>query len=311
MVEMTQFTRGRDWRTRLAHWLGLYPVPADVAGEVAALRAAVAALQATAAGLTQAQVDSQATIAGQRETIDRLERQIGRSGKEQFKANALAEAQQQTVKSLLEQLRDAESYRERELASLRERLTFARRDGRMEIIQRLLPVADGLGEAVAAGERLLTNERIGGSADQRISEWANQRMGESVNERIEEAAVPFGTRLGRAWAKLWGRPRPIVLAEVANTEGSQLAADTSSTEAQAAWLEGLKLVQERLLDVLAAEGVRPIEVEGDPFDPHLHVAVETVPATDTTAPGTIVRELRRGYLTGETVVRYAEVVVAR
>jgi molecular chaperone GrpE len=78
------------------------------------------------------------------------------------------------------------------------------------------------------------------------------------------------------------------------------------------WLQGLGLVQERLLDILAAEGVYPIDAEDESFDPHQHVAVETVPATGGLAPGTIVRELRRGYRLDEgTVLRYAEVVVAR
>jgi molecular chaperone GrpE (heat shock protein) len=41
------------------------------------------------------------------------------------------------------------------------------------------------------------------------------------------------------------------------------------------------------------------------------VAVETAPASDQVRAGTIVREHRRGYLRGDTVLRYAEVVVAR
>ncbi|MCX6032233.1 MAG: nucleotide exchange factor GrpE [Chloroflexi bacterium] len=308
MVESIQPISARDWRLRLIRWLGLTPVPADVAGAVAALRATVDAL-------TQAQTANQATIAALRETLDRLERQIGRSGKEQFKANALAEVQQQTVKTLLEQLREAEGYRERELASLRERLTAARRDSRMEIIGRLLPVADGLGEAVAAGERIseLANQRIGESANQRIGESASQQVSESANQRIGKSTHG---RLGRAWARLWRRVGSEARGE---PSGGMKPAEASSPEADdrsrpgelAAWLEGLKFVQDRLLDLLAAEGVRPIEAEGDTFDPYLYVVVETVVATDRVPAGTIVREIRRGYLAGETVLRYAEVVVAR
>jgi molecular chaperone GrpE len=95
-------------------------------------------------------------------------------------------------------------------------------------------------------------------------------------------------------------------------EASGPKADGGSRSGElAAWLEGLKFVRDRLLDLLAAEGVRPIEAVGDAFDPYLHVVVETVPATDSVPAGTVVRETRRGYLAGETVLRYAEVVVAR
>jgi molecular chaperone GrpE len=82
-------------------------------------------------------------------------------------------------------------------------------------------------------------------------------------------------------------------------------------EAIAAWLEGLEFVRDRLLDVLSAEGVRPIETDGETFDPHLHVAVEATPASDEQPAGSIAQETRRGYRIGDAVLRYAEVVVAR
>jgi molecular chaperone GrpE len=81
-------------------------------------------------------------------------------------------------------------------------------------------------------------------------------------------------------------------------------------EAMAAWLAGLTFVRQRLLDVLAAEGVQPIETRNRPFDPHFHVAQEVLPASETVPVGTIIAELRRGYVVGDRVLRYAEVAVA-
>jgi molecular chaperone GrpE len=77
-----------------------------------------------------------------------------------------------------------------------------------------------------------------------------------------------------------------------------------------AWLHGLEFVRRRLLDTLAAEGVTPIPATGTPFNPQLHLALEAV-AAPKAAPGTIVHEIRRGYLVGERVLRHAEVAVAR
>ncbi|MGC9395865.1 MAG: nucleotide exchange factor GrpE [Anaerolineae bacterium] len=86
------------------------------------------------------------------------------------------------------------------------------------------------------------------------------------------------------------------------------------------WLDGLRLVRERLLAVLENGGVTPIPTVGHTFDPYQHVAVaatSNVPlesnGSDGTPPasGTIVAEDRRGYRTADRVLRYADVVVYR
>jgi molecular chaperone GrpE (heat shock protein) len=78
----------------------------------------------------------------------------------------------------------------------------------------------------------------------------------------------------------------------------------------AGWLDGLRLVRERLLSILKAGGVTPIPTVGHPFDPYLHVAVGTTGKGDG-PPGTIVAEERRGYRCPAGVLRYAEVIVYR
>ncbi len=94
------------------------------------------------------------------------------------------------------------------------------------------------------------------------------------------------------------------------TEKQKILVSPADRAKLTSWLAGLRLVRERLLAVLEAGGVTPIPTVGHPFDPHLHVAVET---TDegATRPGTIVTEERRGYQTEEGVLRYADVVVYR
>lgn len=77
----------------------------------------------------------------------------------------------------------------------------------------------------------------------------------------------------------------------------------------AGWLDGLRLVQERLLAVLEAGGVTPMTTVGEPFDPFRHKAVAVLPAQNGQVPNTIAQEERRGYQTATGVLRYAEVVV--
>jgi molecular chaperone GrpE len=263
--------------SRLGRLLGITPLPADVSDELAALRRQVTEF-------TQAELDHQRQTAALRESLDKADKQIARAGKELFKTNSLAEAQQQSVKTLVEQLREANVQRDRELTQLRERLDTAHAEGRLEVIKRLLAVLDGLDEALAAGQHLL--------ADQ------------AASEAIELAAPPasFSGRLAAAWRALKGGMP---------TQAMQRDGVTPDRDDLDAWLTGLELVHDRLLDILASEDVHPIETAGAQFDPACHVAIEAVASTDGTPPGAIVQETRRGYWAGDEILRYAEVIVAR
>jgi molecular chaperone GrpE (heat shock protein) len=79
------------------------------------------------------------------------------------------------------------------------------------------------------------------------------------------------------------------------------------------WIDGLRLIYDRFLAVLARNGVKPIATIGKRFDPYAHRAVgitNSVPAgTAPVPPGHIVTEERRGYQTAVGVLRYADVIV--
>ncbi len=230
-----------------------------------------------------------------------LEKQISKLGREQFKANALMEAQQQQIQAALEQLRQQDERRERERAELLARRPAELAEARLQVVQRLLPVMDGLDEALVSGERLL---------ERAPSLIQLQEMNQQENDRLP------------VWVNLVAWPLFVVglifpgLARERKRKRQQvitkLAADMAAWEdSQIAWLRGLELVRERLLETLAVEGVEPIETVGQPFDPHRHLALDTAPASPEFSPGMIVSELRRGYIAGSRVLRYAEVVVAR
>ncbi len=114
---------------------------ADLRGEVAALRAALAE------GTWGAQPD----LAALREGLLGLEKQVGRAGREQLKVNSIAEAQSGQLAAALEQMRAADARREAELAALRERSRGAQATARMEVVQNILPALDGLDEALRGG----------------------------------------------------------------------------------------------------------------------------------------------------------------
>ena len=75
------------------------------------------------------------------------------------------------------------------------------------------------------------------------------------------------------------------------------------------FINGARAVHDKFLRVLEAEGVRPFQSVGKPFDPSVHEAVGTVPAGEQ-AQNTVVEEVRRGYRWGDDLLRSARVVVA-
>jgi len=77
-----------------------------------------------------------------------------------------------------------------------------------------------------------------------------------------------------------------------------------------AWLDGLVLLERRLLAVFERHGVRPVLAIGEPFSPYRHLAVGTR-IEDAVAEDTVVAEELTGYAVGDRVLRHAEVVVAR
>lgn len=72
---------------------------------------------------------------------------------------------------------------------------------------------------------------------------------------------------------------------------------------------GIELIYKQLQDTLARLGLRPIPAKGEPFDPHLHEAIEMVETTE--APDhQILEELQRGYKLKDRLLRPAMVKVA-
>lgn len=77
----------------------------------------------------------------------------------------------------------------------------------------------------------------------------------------------------------------------------------------AAWADGIELIYRKFSAILEAEGVTPIEAEGQTFDPLLHEAVTREENTGLES-GQIIEVVKQGYRLGERVLRPAQVRVA-
>jgi molecular chaperone GrpE len=73
--------------------------------------------------------------------------------------------------------------------------------------------------------------------------------------------------------------------------------------------DGVQAIHRKLLGLLEAQGITPLESRGETFNPELHEAIGSV-ATDQYESGTVADEVQRGYRWGDEVLRPARVRVA-
>ena len=78
----------------------------------------------------------------------------------------------------------------------------------------------------------------------------------------------------------------------------------------AAWQEGLRMTLRRLDQVLLDRRVVATQLAGLPFDPRLARAIGSA-ADSSVAEGTVIKEVRAGFLWDDQVLRTAEVIVSK
>jgi len=74
-------------------------------------------------------------------------------------------------------------------------------------------------------------------------------------------------------------------------------------------VKGIELIYNKLQKILEQYGVKPMDVVGQPFDPHLHDALQQI-TTNEYPPHTVVQEIEKGYLLHDKVLRHAKVIVS-
>jgi molecular chaperone GrpE len=99
------------------------------------------------------------------------------------------------------------------------------------------------------------------------------------------------------------------LLEVVDNFERAISQDTTEG-ADVKFIEGMELILVQLRNVLTKNGVEEIEAEGAEFDPNLHHAVMTEPATKKNV-GKVTEVLQKGYKLKDRVIRPAMVKVAQ
>lgn len=115
----------------------------------------------------------------------------------------------------------------------------------------------------------------------RRAEQEKEEFGKFANSGLLLGLLPFLGDLERALASV-----PAELAEVS-------------------WVDGIRLIERKLLSSLESQGVSVIKALGEPFDPRWHEAVRR----DTGKEGIVIGEVQRGYKLYDRVLRPSLVVV--
>ena len=128
---------------------------------------------------------------------------------------------------------------------------------------------------------------------QRETDETRQRLNRSADERADVEKAKF---IASLLPVMDGLDRAI-----------EAAGEKASHEAI---LDGIRGIATSFQNALTGAGVEPISSIGEPFDPQLHEAVDTVEA-NSEMEGKVVAEYGRGFRIGERLLRPARVQVGR
>ena len=235
--------------------------------------------------------------------LNDLAQTVAKLNRTQFKSNALAEMKDQHVATALGTLQEVavrrEQLQEARTSVEQERMVALRVEARGEFAADLLPALDGLEMALQSGRGLLERRRR-----QEVEAACSAQTQSAIPE---PPPVRPGLWQRLAWA-LWGRGLPPGALPPGAPATPPVRDDVA--DAVTAWLQGLELVRTRFLGLLATADIYPIQAEGRPFDPRLHLAMETESRAEL-PDGAVVNVLRKGYRQRGRVLRYAEVTVNR
>ncbi|MBI2535581.1 MAG: nucleotide exchange factor GrpE [Gemmatimonadetes bacterium] len=144
---------------------------------------------------------------------------------------------------------------------------------------------------------------------QRLSEELEQLKDQRL--RLAAEFDNFKKRTQRERAESWNRAQAEVVAGILDglDDLGRVAHLEPETATARDLLDGVELVERKLLRVLTGAGLERLGAEGEPFDPHAHEAVSTAPAPTAAQDHLVASVLQPGYRFGGALLRPARVSV--
>ncbi|RKP55195.1 nucleotide exchange factor GrpE [Cohnella endophytica] len=180
-------------------------------------------------------------------------------------------------------------------------------------------------------EEMLESSETGSEANEAVSEHGDQPSAEPIDEsnaaiaELQRLADDNHSRYLRAQADFDNFRRRTLkekeeLAQYASLklitqllpvmDNFERALQTGGEVAEnGSFSKGVDMIYRQLFQVLEAEGLKPMDAVGQPFDPELHQAVMQV-ESDEYDEGIVVEAIQTGYLLKDKVIRPAMVKVS-
>ena len=150
--------------------------------------------------------------------------------------------------------------------------------------------------AVEIAELKAELETLKGEADKRLEAW--QRTQADLENYKRRALQEMSERVRGAQAAL-------LLDFLAVVDDFERAIAADHATDPAAWVDGVRLIEQKLYQFLEQKDLAPIAAEQQPFDPNFHEAIGQAPGP----AGQILAQVQKGYLLGDRVLRPARVIV--
>jgi len=160
--------------------------------------------------------------------------------------------------------------------------------------------ADGEAADVAESELMekLASDRVGEVADE-VIEALRSQLDELEDRHLRVVAEfdNFRKRTIRERAQQAERAQAELVRSLLDSldDLARVSEHGSAEHDAAALLEGVQLVEVKLLRALEQAGLRPVDAVGRPFDPEVHEAMLTVPTSSPEQDHVVAQEFTKGY----------------
>jgi molecular chaperone GrpE len=177
------------------------------------------------------------------------------------------------------------------------------------------PSPDEEGEELAEGDATEKQQEDEVAMIREALALAQQEAAENQDKYLRARAdmENYKKRIERTYADLAKSAKKDLLRKLLsvkdNLERALQYGETAEGGAGEGIIEGVRLTQYQLDQLLAQEGVQPIEAKGQPFDPQEQEAIHSV-SDDQVPDHTVVEVVRKGYRYQDEVLRPAQVVVS-
>ncbi len=163
-------------------------------------------------------------------------------------------------------------------------------------------------ESAAEDPRAVATEQIGEELAEELGEL--DRLRDRLL-RLQAEFDNFRKREARERAAAWARAKADLAQKLLGSldDLDRVAHLDPRSAASEAVIDGVGLVERKLLEALEREGLAPVGEMGEPFDPHVHEAIGTVPTANPEDDGRVAAVHVRGYRFGSQLLRPATVQV--